>query len=135
MENRLTDIAKLQTQINVVVRNLRRNYRRTLRTVASLKKRINDLELSISKESCTRTDVDMEKLNSAIERLEDFIDSVISESAKTKEKYEGLKQECKMQAFEPIELEDLLTLCKENEQLAKDLLCYSLGHLKRTHLT
>jgi len=103
-----------------------------VRRVALLKKKINYLELSLSQEGCTRTEVGMEKLNALTERLDKFVDSVISESVRARQKCERLNQECKMQAFDLAKLEDLETSCKEIEQLAKDLLCYSLGHFRRT---
>jgi len=102
-----------------------------VRTVTFLKRKINDLELSVSQEDCARAEDDKKKLNALIERLDGFVDSVISESARTREQCERLKHECKMQEFDPVTVENLETSCKETEQLAKDLLCYSLGHFRK----
>jgi len=131
MGNTLNRSVRLEAEIETAIEDLRRNYEKTLRIVTSMKKRINDLELNISEKGSVRADSNRGKLNSAVEELDEFIDSVISQTARTREKCEKLKQECAVQSFEPIRLKELLTLCLENEQLAKDLLCYSLGHLRK----
>jgi hypothetical protein len=93
----------------MAVRDLRESYEKAIKTVAVLKKETTD-------------DAD---------RLDAFTDFLILESARAKTKCERLERECKLQAFEPTGLKDLKILCNQKEQLAKDLLCYSLGHLKR----
>jgi len=135
VESSLTEAAELEAQIEMAIRDLRKSYRRTVKTVASLKEKINDLELRISRERHAQHHPQLEKLNSAVESLDIFVDSVIVESARAKENCERLKRKCEMQAFKPAQLENLQTLCQENEQLAKDLLCYSLGRLRRTQGT
>jgi len=131
----LIEAAQLEAEIKMTIRDMRISYRRTVKTVASLKKKINDLELRISERGYAQPHPQLEKLNSAVERLDRFVDSVIVESARTKENCEGLKRMCDMQTVKPTQLKDLLTLRQENEQLAKDLLCYSLGRLRRTEST
>ena len=127
----MTQATKLETRIELAIRDFRRNHRKAVRTVTFLKRKINDLELSVSQEDCARAEDDKKKLNALIERLDGFVDSVISESARTREQCERLKHECKMQEFDPVTVENLETSCKETEQLAKDLLCYSLGHFRK----
>jgi len=125
----LTEIDELQTQIETAIRDLETSQKRAAKTVAFLKKKMNDLELSISDESCAKTDAQMERLNSATERLDRFIDSVILENAQATGECERLERECRALTFECARLEDLKALCQEYERLAKDLLCYSLGHI------
>ena len=131
MRNTLNRATQLEKQIETAIEDLRRNYGETLRKVAALKKRINDLELNISERGSVPADPNGGELNSAVEELDEFIDSVILQTARTREKCEKLKHECAVQSFEPIRLRDLLSSCLENERLAKDLLCYSLGRLRK----
>jgi len=126
----LTEIAELQNQIETAIKDFEKNHKKAAKTLAFLKKRINDLELSISNEGCVKTDAGMERLNSATEKLDRFIDSVILENAQARGEYERLERECRALTFESARLENLRTLCQEYEQLAKDLLCYSLGHIR-----
>jgi hypothetical protein len=129
--NHLTKNTQLENRIKTATKNLTRDHNKTLRTVSSLKKKINDLELNISRRDNTSADADAKKLNITMEKLDAFVDSVILKSANVAREYERLKLKCAKQAFEPPELKDLLTQCRKNEQLAKDLLCYSLAHLKK----
>lgn len=119
----LTETARVQVRVDMAVRDLRKSYEKAIETVAVLKKETRDLELCMSREACLATD--------DAERLDAFTDFLILESARAKRKCERLEHKCKLQAFEPTGLNDLKTLCKQHEQLAKDLLCYSLGHLRR----
>jgi len=130
MGNRLTGISDVQTQIEAAIRGVEKNRKKAVETVALLKNQINDLERSISDESCAKSSAEMERLNSATERLDRFIDSVVLENAQAAGEYERLECECRALAFESTRLEDLKTLCQEYEQLAKDLLCYSLGQFR-----
>ena len=91
----------------MAVRDLRESYKKAIETVAVLKKETID----------------------DTERLDAFTDFLVLESARAKRKCDRLERECKLQAFEPAGLKDLKALCNQKEQLAKDLLCYSLGHL------
>lgn len=126
----LTETRKLQTRINLAIKDVRKGWRASTRTVKTLKNRINELELGAFDKGRIRGAY-AEELNSAIEELDKFTDSVISDSAKAWEKYRGIRQECEILGFEPTGTERLRTLCAEYEQLAKDLLCYSLGHLRQ----
>lgn len=131
----MTERAELQTQIETTIRETEKNHEKAKKTLASLKKKMNDLELRMFHESFAVTDAETEKLNSVVDKLDRFIDSLILDSAKARKKYEKLNHECNMRAFDPVSLRNLETLCQENEQLAKDLLCYSLGHFKSAHNT
>ena len=131
MGNTLNRSAQLEAEIETTIEDLRRIYGKTLSAVAFLKKRINDLELNVNERGSVPADQNGGELSSAVEELDEFIDSVILQAARTREKCEKLKQECAVQSFEPIRLRDLLSSCLENEQLAKDLLCYSLGRLRK----
>ena len=114
-----------------MTKKLRQDHNKTVKTLSSLKKKINDLELKISQKSNASTDADVKKLNSAMERLDTLVDSAILRSTNATREYERLKLKCGAKASEPAELKDLLTLCQRDEQLAKDLLCYSLAQLKK----
>ena len=109
---------------------MKRRHRIAVRRIVALKMKINDLEQSLSQEGCTPTEADMEKLDALTASLDRLVDSVILESTRAKQKFEGLKQECRTQAIDPAKVENLETTYKETEQLAKDLLCFSLGHFR-----
>lgn len=131
MRKALSNPAQLKRQIEKAIQDLRRDYTKTMSLVASLKKKVNDFELKISGNSSKSDDVNREKLSLAVNELDKFIDSVIAKAAKTQQRCEELKLECLTQSHQPVELKELLSLCSENEQLAKDLLCYSLGRLNK----
>lgn len=105
----MTDKARLQVQIATAVRDLRESYEKAIKIIACLKK---------------------EAIEDA-DKLDAFTDFLILESARAKRKFERLERKCKLQAFEPAGLKELKSLCNQKEQLAKDLLCYSLGRLRR----
>jgi SPX domain protein involved in polyphosphate accumulation len=130
-EKDLSQATQLQRQIETTIEDLKRNYAETLSSIASLKKKVNNLEQKTSENDSTHYNANREKLSLAVNELDQFIDSVISQTAKTRQKCERLKLECSMQSLEPVGLKELLSLCSENEQLAKDLLCYSLGRLNK----
>ena len=131
MRKALSRATQLERQIETAIEDLRQNYTQTLSSVASLKKKVNDLELKTNDNSSARDDTNRQKLNLAVNELDQFIDSVVSTAAKTRHTCEKLKLECSVQSHEPVGLKELLSLCSENEQLAKDLLCYSLGRLNK----
>jgi len=131
MRKALITSTQLEKQIEIAIQDLRQENMKTLRSVASLKKKVNDLELRTSENSSKNDDMNRKKLSLAVNELDKFIDSVIAKAAKTQQKCEKLKLECSQQSHGPVRLEELLSLCSENEQLAKDLLCYSLGRLNK----
>ena len=131
MRKTVSKTTRLERQIETAIEDLRQNHTKTLDSVASLKKKVNELELRTSENGPTRADANREKLNLAVNELDQLIDSVISQAAKKKHRCEKLKLDCSTQPHAPARLKELLTLCAENEQLAKDLLCYSLGRLNK----
>lgn len=131
MRKSLSIATQLERRIETAIGDLRQNYTKTLSSVASLKRKVNELELRTSENGSTCDDANREKLSLAVNELDQFIDSVVSRAAKTKQKCDRLKLECSAQSHEPVGLKELLSLCSENEQLAKDLLCYSLGRLDK----
>lgn len=110
MRDQLTETAQLEKQIKTATKNLRQDHNKTVKTVSSLKKKINDLELKISQKNNMSTDADAKKLNATMEKLDALVDSVILNSASATRDYEKLLDKCAKQAFEPAELKDLLTL-------------------------
>jgi hypothetical protein len=130
-EKHSSDIVELQTRINEATKSLEKGHRKALTEVRTLKEKTNALELSISEKGSGGTIEDLNELNSAIEKLNRLTDSLISESTNAWKKYEKFEQECKMLPYKPAEMNELKVICKEKEELAKDLLCYSLGHFKR----
>lgn len=105
----MTETNRLQIQVDKAVTDLRESYEKTLETVNVLKNETTD----------------------NADKLDTFTDFLILETARDKKRYESLERECKLESFEPARLKDLKTLCDQKEQLAKDLLCYSLGRLRR----
>ena len=122
---------ELGTRIENATRNVKEDYEKALGTVGMLKEKMNELEQRIGKEKPEEASGDMASLRSAIDSLERLTDSEILRSKAAWKKYEELKHECEKNALAPPQLEELRTLCKRTEQLAADLLCYSLGLLKQ----
>jgi hypothetical protein len=131
MRRALSTETQLERQIETAIEDLRQHFAKTLSSVASLKKRVNDLELRTSEKGSARDGANREELSLAVNELDQLIDSVISQAAKTRQRCEKLELECSVQSQKPDGLKELLSLCSENEQLAKDLLCYSLGRLNK----
>ena len=131
MRKTVSKTTRLERQIETAIEDLRQNYKETLNSVTSLKKKVNELELRTNENGSTHADANRKKLNLAVNELDQLIDSAISQAAKKKQRCEKLKLDCSTQSHAPAGLKELLTLCVENEQLAKDLLCYSLGRLNK----
>lgn len=128
----MVEASELQTEIEEAINDLKKSYEEAMKTVKILKNRINQLEQAGNEKSPVESDDHMKELNSAIERLDEFIDSWILKSADAWNKYRMLEKESMtMQLSELARMNDLKNLCKQSEQLAKDLLCYSLAHLKQ----
>jgi hypothetical protein len=118
---------ELRDRIDEATKRIAQNYENSLKEVEELKTKINDLELTVIDGGLTKNS----RLNSALDVLIQLSDSMIFESARAWEEYERLDHDCKLEAYEPPELNDLRRLCKKTEEFATDLLCYSLGHFKR----
>ncbi len=126
-----SEIVELQYRINATTKSLENSHRKDLRKVRKLKEKMNALELSISEKGSARTKEDLNKLAYSIEKLNRLTDSLISKSTKAWEEYKTFEQKCKILSYKPPEMNELKVMCTEKEELAKDLLCYSLGHFKR----
>lgn len=127
----MAEAIKLQGRIEKAKRNIEKSYSKTLKDVAKLKKKINELELSISQKEHAKTSGNLDALNFAMESLNKLTDSQILRSEKAWKKLKNLEHNCKRFTFEPAGLDDLRVLCKKTEEFAADLLCYSLAHFKR----
>ena len=130
-EKHSSGITEFQIKIDEVTKNLENSHRSALRKVRTLKEKMNVLELKLGEKRSDGPKEDLDELNSAGEKLNRLTDALISESAKAWEEYKKFEHECKTHHYETVEMNDLKTICKEKEELAKDLLCFSLGHLKR----
>ena len=127
----MTETDELGARIEVATRNVKEDYEKALGTVGMLKEKMNELEQRIGQKKPEEAREDVAYLTSAIDSLERFTDSEILKSKESWKKYEELKNECENHALTLPQLDELRTLCKRTEQLAADLLCYSLGLVKQ----
>ena len=127
----LTETDQLGVRIEIATRNVREDYEKAVGTVGMLKEKMNELEQRIGRKKPEKAAEDASSLRSAIDSLERFTDSEILKSKEAWKKYEELKRECENRALTPKQLDELRTMCKRTEQLAADLLCYSLGLIKQ----
>jgi hypothetical protein len=126
----LQEVVKIQSQIDKEVRDIRKSYMKALRSVEKIKEKMNRLELKVSHNESS-TGADRNALDSAIEDLNKVTDFQISESERAWVKYQQLERDCKIYGFEPAGLNELKAQCKKYDELASNLLCYSLAHFKR----
>jgi ABC-type phosphate transport system auxiliary subunit len=115
-----------QARIEETGRQIQKDYRKTLAKVQKLKNKMNELEQHAPK---TR---DLKTLDLAIKRLNKLTDSQILRSKKAWIEYRKLEQECKQCTLCPVQLDDLRAICKKTEELAADLLCYSLARFEQS---
>lgn len=132
--------SELLNRINRAVKETEQKYQNALQELGELKKKINDLErVIVNANAQARTDEDKEQLDSAIDKLIKFTDFMISESERTWEEYRTLERDCRIGASEPsvvnAQMKALWGLCKKTDELATDLLCYSLAHFKQNTTT
>jgi uncharacterized protein YukE len=127
-------VVKLQDRIEKAAREIAQNYGKALKEIEELKKRMNDLESSISGKGNAETSENMNRLSSGVDMLNELTDSLILESGRAWEEYKEIEHDCKIGGFEPTELRDLRYLCKKTEEFAADLLCYSLALFKRKEI-
>jgi hypothetical protein len=127
----LTETDRLLFHIENATRKVEKDYETALQTIAKNKEKMNELELRISQKKPEENHDDMNHLRSAIDSLDRLTDSQIMKSKQAWKKYEELKHDCEMQTLQPPQLDELQILCKKTEQLAADLLCYSLGFFKQ----
>ena len=117
---------ELRARIEEKGRQIQRDYNKTLEKVQKLKNKMNKLEQHNPKTQ------DLKPLYSTIKRLNRLTDSQILRSKKAWEEYRSLEQECKQCASCPIQLDSLRAICKKTEELAADLLCYSLARFEQS---
>jgi hypothetical protein len=113
--------------IERAIRNIEEDDRELLETLRTLKDGMNTIEGRVREK---RQPGDLDKLNCAIESLNQLTDSQILASKKAWKIYEEFECESKGHSSEQAKLNELRGVCKKREQIAADLLCYSLGHLK-----
>jgi arginine/lysine/ornithine decarboxylase len=116
---------ELGARIEEAERQIQRDYRKTLEKVKKLKNQMNKLE-----QQTPRTQ-GLKILDVVIKRLNRLSDSQIMRSKKAWEEYRKLEQECRQGALCPVQLDNLRAVCKKTEELAADLLCYSLGRFQQ----
>jgi len=124
------DSTELQNQIERAREQTESEYAEALKAVERLKNKMNDLEQGGSKNDQTAATSNSNSLDLAIESLNELTDSQILRSKKAWKEYRKLETHCKQYVLQPVELDNLRTLCKRMEELAADLLCYSLGRFK-----
>jgi len=116
---------ELQARIEETGRQIQKDYRKTSEKVQKLKNKMNEMEQHNMK---TR---DLKALDSAIKRLNKLTDSQILRSKKAWVEYRKLEQESKQCTLSPVQLSNLRAICKKTEELAADLLCYSLARFEQ----
>jgi len=119
--------AELHHRIDKATKRITQNYQKSLKGVEEVKTKINDLELA----AINGGSANKNQLKSALDLLIQLTDSMTFESDRARDEYQKLEHECKIESYEPPELNDLRGLCKKTEEFATDLLCYSLAHFKK----
>jgi predicted RNase H-like nuclease (RuvC/YqgF family) len=127
----LPETDELSARIENATRDVKEDFEKAVGTVGMLKLKMNELERRIEQKKPEEATQDIASLSSAIDSLERFTDSEILKSKAAWKKYEELKHECQNNVFTPPQLDELQTACKRTEQLAADLLCYSLGLIRQ----
>lgn len=128
----MTDLSESQTKIEETINSLERSYAEAVKTVNMLKGRINMLEQARVSENSVESRALRMELDSVVDRLDRFVDSWILEVKDAWSMYRVLEEELLAAKGSDLEkLSVLKNLCGQSEQLVKDLLCYSLAHLRR----
>lgn len=127
----MTEADRLQAEIDKTVREMERSYDEASRKIKKLKDMLNALEQTLSQSNTSKTVNRMEVLDSALESLGKLSDSLIMSSKEAWRTQDELERKCKTSGFELTRLDEVRVLCVKTEGMAADLLCYSLGHLKR----
>jgi hypothetical protein len=125
------EVGKLEARIEMASSETAKNYKKALKTMEKLKNKMNELERNISQKEQARADEDLDALDLTLKRLNRLSDSEILRSKKAWEEYGKLEHDCKLIGLKPVQLDDLLIACKKTQDLAADLLCYSLARFKR----
>lgn len=119
-------------RIETAVNEIEADYEAAVEVVRSLKERMNQLEQRISQKKGEHSLKDLNSLRASTNSLYKFADSQILKSKRAWDRYRELEKGCKAQEAMLAQLSQLRIACKKTEQLAADLLCFSLGHLKQT---
>jgi peptidoglycan hydrolase CwlO-like protein len=119
---------KLCDRIHEATKRIMQNYQKGLKEVEEAKTKINDLELTVTEAGSAENN----RLKSALDVLIQLTDSITFESGRAWEEYQELEHDCKAEAYQSPELNELRGLCKKTEEFATDLLCYSLAHFKKS---
>lgn len=127
----MTEAAKFDRQIEKTTKDFERSYEKTIEVIREVKDRINKLESNISDKLDTEIGKEIHELNSLAEKLNESVDSLTLRSGAEWKEYRRLDQECKIRGYDPARLEGLKAIYKKTEELAKDMLCYSLARFKR----
>jgi len=114
-------------RIEKAIRDLEDDDRKLLETLKTLKDRITELEGRVGQKKQAG---DLDRLDSANESLNQLTDSQILASKEAWKSYEEFELQCGGRPSNLNKLGELRAACKKREQIAADLLCYSLGHLK-----
>lgn len=126
----MDNTVEFQARIEKTRSQIERDYKEAFQTVKKLKNKMNKLEQNIIHKERTQTTQDLNALDMAIKRLNKLTDLQISRSKKAWENCRKLEHDCEQYELRPIQLDNLRVLCKKMEELAADLLCYSLGRFK-----
>jgi DNA-binding transcriptional regulator GbsR (MarR family) len=117
---------ELRVRIEETGKQIQEDYRKALEKVQKLKNKMNELEMQTPNSQNARS------LDSAIKRLNRLTDSQIMRSKKAWEEYRKLEHEYEQCSLCSAQLETLRAICKKMEDLAADLLCYSLARFKQS---
>ena len=125
----------IQNRIILAKEQTERNYLMAVRELRELKTRLNDAERIIVDDVNGDTAGARVKLDSTIDRLIKFADSMISESERAWDEYRTLEQDCKFDTSSNVndQMKTLKELCEKTDAFATDLLCYSLGRFNRSN--
>ena len=127
----MAEAFEFDRRIEKATKDSERSYNETIKHILELKDRINKLETIISDEGNAENREELRELNFLEEKLNSSVDALILGSEAEWEDYRKLEQECKIRELNPARLEAFKAVCMKTEELAKDLLCYSLGRLRR----
>jgi hypothetical protein len=126
------EAAGLQVDIAKALGDIKRVYYQAMIDMEKLKNRLDGLQQELIEKHDSETFPNMELLDSVEERISELSDSLLIKSRKAWQTYNRLERKSKAVELEQPRLDELQSMCIKMEKLATDLLCYSLGRLKRT---
>ncbi len=121
--------SSVASRLEKASREVEEDYLAALGILKKLKDKLNQQELH-AQQNLERTPKNLQSLESTIDEINDFTELQILKSKKMWEVYRKLEQECKQSAMYSPQLDELRAACTKMEELAADLLCYSLGRFK-----